>query len=81
VRPARLHRPAACPAPPGRPRPRPAPLPISANLAYAVFLCLLAGATAARKKIAWWLVVVYLGLLVLADALGVALGLYAESLP
>ncbi|MYW15162.1 bifunctional lysylphosphatidylglycerol synthetase/lysine--tRNA ligase LysX [Streptomyces sp. SID2955] len=56
-------------------------VPISANLAYAVFLFLLAGATAARKKIAWWLVVVYLGLLVLTDALGAAVGLYAQSLP
>nr|WP_145484181.1 MULTISPECIES: bifunctional lysylphosphatidylglycerol synthetase/lysine--tRNA ligase LysX [Streptomyces] len=56
-------------------------VPISANLAYAVFLFLLAGATAARKKVAWWLVVVYLGLLVLSDALGLALGLYTQSLP
>ncbi|WP_129305386.1 bifunctional lysylphosphatidylglycerol synthetase/lysine--tRNA ligase LysX [Streptomyces sp. L2] len=56
-------------------------VPVSANLAYAVFLFLLAGATAARKKVAWWLVVVYLGLVVLTDALGLALGLYAESLP
>ncbi|MFJ4681742.1 bifunctional lysylphosphatidylglycerol synthetase/lysine--tRNA ligase LysX [Streptomyces sp. NPDC088789] len=56
-------------------------VPVSANLAYAVFLFLLAGATAARKKVAWWLVVVYLGLLVLVDALGVALGLYTDSLP
>ncbi|MEV7687558.1 bifunctional lysylphosphatidylglycerol synthetase/lysine--tRNA ligase LysX [Streptomyces bungoensis] len=56
-------------------------VPISANLAYAVFLFLLAGATAARKKIAWWLVVVYLSLVVLDDVLGVLLGLYAQSLP
>ncbi|EPD66850.1 bifunctional lysylphosphatidylglycerol synthetase/lysine--tRNA ligase LysX [Streptomyces sp. HGB0020] len=56
-------------------------VPVSANLAYAVFLFLLAAATAARKRIAWWLVVVYLGLLVLEDVLGVALGLYAESVP
>ncbi|MFF3445926.1 bifunctional lysylphosphatidylglycerol synthetase/lysine--tRNA ligase LysX [Streptomyces sp. NPDC002667] len=56
-------------------------IPVSANLAYAVFLFLLAAATAARKKIAWWLVVVYLGLLVLTDALGVAVGLYAASIP
>ncbi|GAA2771728.1 bifunctional lysylphosphatidylglycerol synthetase/lysine--tRNA ligase LysX [Streptomyces rameus] len=56
-------------------------VPISANLAYAVFLFLLSGATAARKKVAWRLVVVYLGLLVLTDALGAAVGLYAESLP
>ncbi|MET8830657.1 bifunctional lysylphosphatidylglycerol synthetase/lysine--tRNA ligase LysX [Streptomyces sp. NPDC004610] len=55
-------------------------VPVSANLAYAVFLFLLAAATAARKRVAWWLVVVYLGLLVLVDALGVALGLYADSL-
>ncbi|AGS73182.1 bifunctional lysylphosphatidylglycerol synthetase/lysine--tRNA ligase LysX [Streptomyces collinus] len=56
-------------------------VPISANLAYAVFLFLLAGATAARKKVAWWLVVVYLGLLVVFDVLGLALGQYAVSLP
>ncbi|MET8975747.1 bifunctional lysylphosphatidylglycerol synthetase/lysine--tRNA ligase LysX [Streptomyces sp. NPDC004539] len=56
-------------------------IPVSANLAYAVFLFLLAGATAARKKVAWWLVVVYLGLLVLGDSLGVAFGDYRESLP
>ncbi|WP_256726897.1 bifunctional lysylphosphatidylglycerol synthetase/lysine--tRNA ligase LysX [Streptomyces acidiscabies] len=56
-------------------------IPVSANLAYAVFLFLLAGATAARKKVAWWLVVVYLGLLVLGDSLGVAFGDYTESLP
>ncbi|WP_405650393.1 bifunctional lysylphosphatidylglycerol synthetase/lysine--tRNA ligase LysX [Streptomyces sp. NBC_00019] len=56
-------------------------VPVSANLAYAVFLFLLAGATAARKKVAWWLVVVYLGLLVLVDALGVVVGLYADSVP
>ncbi|MEW2284072.1 bifunctional lysylphosphatidylglycerol synthetase/lysine--tRNA ligase LysX [Streptomyces sp. NPDC047841] len=56
-------------------------IPISDNLAYAVFLFLLAGALAARKKIAWWLVAVCLALLVLADALGTAAGLYAESLP
>ncbi|MFF3411087.1 bifunctional lysylphosphatidylglycerol synthetase/lysine--tRNA ligase LysX [Streptomyces sp. NPDC002742] len=56
-------------------------IPVSANLAYAVFLFLLAAATAARKRIAWWLVVVYLGLLVLTDALGVSVGLYAASIP
>ncbi|WP_405866369.1 bifunctional lysylphosphatidylglycerol synthetase/lysine--tRNA ligase LysX [Streptomyces sp. NBC_00005] len=56
-------------------------VPVSANLAYAVFLFLLAAATAARKKVAWWLVVVYLGLLVLDDVLGVAVGLYGESVP
>ncbi|MGC0207624.1 bifunctional lysylphosphatidylglycerol synthetase/lysine--tRNA ligase LysX [Streptomyces levis] len=56
-------------------------VPVSANLAYAVFLSLLAAATGARKKIAWWLVVVYLGLLVLTDILGMAAGEFAESVP
>ncbi|QNP74185.1 bifunctional lysylphosphatidylglycerol synthetase/lysine--tRNA ligase LysX [Streptomyces roseirectus] len=56
-------------------------IPVSANLAYAVFLFLLAGATAARKKVAWWLVVVYLGLLAVGDGLGIAFGDYVESLP
>ncbi|MGW7041832.1 bifunctional lysylphosphatidylglycerol synthetase/lysine--tRNA ligase LysX [Streptomyces avermitilis] len=55
-------------------------VPVSANLAYGVFLFLLAAATAARKKITWWLVVVYLGLVTLDDLLGLALGHYAESL-
>ncbi|MFE4874594.1 bifunctional lysylphosphatidylglycerol synthetase/lysine--tRNA ligase LysX [Streptomyces sp. NPDC056682] len=44
-------------------------VPVSANLAYAVFLLLLAAAIGARKKVAWWLVVCYLGLLFLLDAL------------
>ncbi len=56
-------------------------VPVSANLAYAVFLFLLAAATGARKKIAWWLVVVYLSLLVLTDILGMAIGEFAESVP
>ncbi|OUC99952.1 bifunctional lysylphosphatidylglycerol synthetase/lysine--tRNA ligase LysX [Streptomyces swartbergensis] len=56
-------------------------VPVSANLAYAVFLFLLAAATGARKKIAWWLVVVYLGLLVLTDILGMAVGEFSESVP
>ncbi|MFF0163542.1 bifunctional lysylphosphatidylglycerol synthetase/lysine--tRNA ligase LysX [Streptomyces sp. NPDC005263] len=56
-------------------------VPVSANLAYAVFLFLLAAATAARKKVAWWLVVVYLGLLVLTDVLGLVVGLYEDSIP
>ncbi|MFJ7074128.1 bifunctional lysylphosphatidylglycerol synthetase/lysine--tRNA ligase LysX [Streptomyces sp. NPDC098781] len=56
-------------------------VPVSANLAYAVFLFLLAAATAARKKIAWWLVVVYLGLLVLSDILGTVVGDYSDSVP
>jgi lysyl-tRNA synthetase class 2 len=56
-------------------------VPVSANLAYAVFLFLLAAATGARKKIAWWLVVVHLGLLVLTGILGMAVGEFAESVP
>ncbi|MEV0253849.1 bifunctional lysylphosphatidylglycerol synthetase/lysine--tRNA ligase LysX [Streptomyces sp. NPDC050732] len=56
-------------------------VPVSANLAYAVFLFLLAAATAARKKVAWWLVVSYLGLLLVSDVVGAALGFWAECLP
>ncbi|AVZ76642.1 lysine--tRNA ligase [Streptomyces lunaelactis] len=44
-------------------------VPVSANLAYAVFLLLLAAAIGARKKAAWWLVVGYLALLFIADVL------------
>lgn len=54
-------------------------VPVSANLAYTVFLFLLAAATAARKKVAWWLVVVYLALLGLADVVGILAGLYIAS--
>lgn len=56
-------------------------VPVSPNLAYAVFLFLLAAATAARKKVAWWLVISYLGLLLAFDVLGIALGFWADSLP
>ncbi|MGW1893615.1 bifunctional lysylphosphatidylglycerol synthetase/lysine--tRNA ligase LysX [Streptomyces sp. NPDC002004] len=56
-------------------------VPVSANLAYAVFLFLLAAATGARKKVAWWLVVVYLALLVVFDVLGIISGAWRESLP
>lgn len=56
-------------------------VPVSPNLAYAVFLFLLAAATAARKKVAWWLVIIYLGLLLAFDVLGIALGFWADSLP
>ncbi|MET9324688.1 bifunctional lysylphosphatidylglycerol synthetase/lysine--tRNA ligase LysX [Streptomyces sp. NPDC003038] len=47
-------------------------VPVSANLAYAVFLFLLAAALGTRKKVAWWIVVIYLALLILADVLIVA---------
>ncbi|MEU8460410.1 bifunctional lysylphosphatidylglycerol synthetase/lysine--tRNA ligase LysX [Streptomyces sp. NPDC029003] len=49
-------------------------VPVSANLAYAVFLFLLAAALGMRKKIAWWIVVTYLALLVLVDVLIIADG-------
>ncbi|MGW1766190.1 bifunctional lysylphosphatidylglycerol synthetase/lysine--tRNA ligase LysX [Streptomyces sp. NPDC002073] len=42
-------------------------VPVSANLAYAVFLFLLAAALGARKKVAWWIVIGYLTLLILVD--------------
>ncbi|MFD5145733.1 bifunctional lysylphosphatidylglycerol synthetase/lysine--tRNA ligase LysX [Streptomyces sp. NPDC058401] len=47
-------------------------VPVSANLAYAVFLFLLAAALGMRKKVAWWIVVTYLALLLLVDVLTVA---------
>ncbi|MET9469595.1 bifunctional lysylphosphatidylglycerol synthetase/lysine--tRNA ligase LysX [Streptomyces sp. NPDC006544] len=47
-------------------------VPVSANLAYAVFLFLLAAALGMRKKVAWWIVVTYLALLLLVDVLIIA---------
>ncbi|MGP3689602.1 bifunctional lysylphosphatidylglycerol synthetase/lysine--tRNA ligase LysX [Streptomyces sp. IBSNAI002] len=49
-------------------------VPVSANLAYAVFLFLLAAALGTRKKVAWWIVVTYLALLILDDVIEIALG-------
>ncbi|MFF4578426.1 bifunctional lysylphosphatidylglycerol synthetase/lysine--tRNA ligase LysX [Streptomyces sp. NPDC001373] len=49
-------------------------VPVSENLAYAVFLFLLAAALGIRKKIAWWIVVTYLALLILVDVLIIAGG-------
>ncbi|MER7765172.1 bifunctional lysylphosphatidylglycerol synthetase/lysine--tRNA ligase LysX [Streptomyces sp. NPDC097619] len=54
-------------------------VPVSANLAYAVFLFLLAAALGARKKVAWWIVVVYLGLLLLVDVLDFVDGYHTEA--
>ncbi|MFF3014504.1 bifunctional lysylphosphatidylglycerol synthetase/lysine--tRNA ligase LysX [Streptomyces sp. NPDC057939] len=51
-------------------------VPVSENLAYAVFLFLLAAALGTRKKIAWWIVVTYLALLILVDVLIIADGDY-----
>ncbi|MFE3993881.1 bifunctional lysylphosphatidylglycerol synthetase/lysine--tRNA ligase LysX [Streptomyces goshikiensis] len=56
-------------------------VPVSANLAYAVFLFLLAAALAACKKVAWWIVVTYLALLILVDVLIVADGDYWIGFP
>src|SRR5882757_8911650 len=44
-------------------------VPASPNLAYAAFLVLLGGAMAARKRVAYWIVAVFLGLTVLANVL------------
>ncbi|MDJ0382800.1 bifunctional lysylphosphatidylglycerol synthetase/lysine--tRNA ligase LysX [Streptomyces sp. G-G2] len=55
-------------------------VPVSENLAYAVFLFLLAAALAARKKVAWWIVVTYLALLILVDVLILADGDYWVSI-
>ncbi|MCX4539997.1 bifunctional lysylphosphatidylglycerol synthetase/lysine--tRNA ligase LysX [Streptomyces sp. NBC_01565] len=56
-------------------------VPVSANLAYAVFLFLLAAALAACKKVAWWIVVTYLALLILDDVLIIADGDYWVGFP
>ncbi|MFE6863560.1 bifunctional lysylphosphatidylglycerol synthetase/lysine--tRNA ligase LysX [Nocardia sp. NPDC057668] len=42
------------------------------SLVWAVFVGLLAGATASRKRIAWWLLVGYMGIFALANGLGFA---------
>ncbi|MET9701177.1 bifunctional lysylphosphatidylglycerol synthetase/lysine--tRNA ligase LysX [Streptomyces sp. NPDC006529] len=55
-------------------------VPVSENLAYAVFLFLLAAALGTRKKVAWWIVVTYLALLILADVVILADGDYWVSL-
>ncbi|MFJ8017215.1 bifunctional lysylphosphatidylglycerol synthetase/lysine--tRNA ligase LysX [Streptomyces sp. NPDC096339] len=56
-------------------------VPVSANLAYAVFLFLLAAALGMRKKVAWWIVITYLALLVLVDVLIIADGYYWIGVP
>ncbi len=56
-------------------------VPVSPNLAYAVFLFLLAGATASRKRIARRLVTAYLVLVVVADAVYLAGGHYWATIP
>ncbi|MCC2277915.1 bifunctional lysylphosphatidylglycerol synthetase/lysine--tRNA ligase LysX [Streptomyces sp. ET3-23] len=55
-------------------------VPTAPNLAYAVFLLLLATAMAARKRVTLWFVVGYLALLLLADALLLAVG-YWDTIP
>ncbi len=42
-------------------------VPAPANLAYAAFVGLLAAATARRKKMAWWIMMIYFGLQMTAD--------------
>jgi lysyl-tRNA synthetase class 2 len=44
-------------------------VPAPANLAYAAFVGLLAAAVARRKRVAWWILLVYFGLQLLADIL------------
>ncbi|MFG2292911.1 bifunctional lysylphosphatidylglycerol synthetase/lysine--tRNA ligase LysX [Streptomyces sp. NPDC048603] len=58
-------------------------VPVSENLAYAAFLFLLAAALGTRKKVAWWIVVTYLALLILTDLLILLDGAYplVESIP
>jgi lysyl-tRNA synthetase class 2 len=47
-------------------------VPAPPNLAYAAFVALLAAATARRKRIAWWILIVYFGLQLLGDLFEVA---------
>ncbi len=56
-------------------------IPVSPNLAYALFLTLLAAACASRKTIAWRLVVAYLGLLLIFDGIAIATGDWREAVP
>ncbi|CAM5472654.1 lysylphosphatidylglycerol biosynthesis bifunctional protein LysX [Streptomyces avidinii] len=56
-------------------------VPVSANLAYAVFLFLLAAALGTRKKVAWWIVITYLALLIVDDVLEMAVGEYWIGVP
>ncbi|NBE55867.1 bifunctional lysylphosphatidylglycerol synthetase/lysine--tRNA ligase LysX [Streptomyces boluensis] len=58
-----------------------ATVPVSANLANAVFLFLLAAACASRKTIAWRVVVAYLSVLIILDGLTIAFGEVGEALP
>ncbi len=44
-------------------------VPAPPNLAYAAFVGLLAAATARRKRIAWWIMLAYFGLQLLADVI------------
>lgn len=47
-------------------------IPAPANLAYAAFVALLAAATARRKRLAWWILIVYFGLQLVADLIALA---------
>ncbi|MEV4440663.1 bifunctional lysylphosphatidylglycerol synthetase/lysine--tRNA ligase LysX [Streptomyces sp. NPDC049577] len=55
-------------------------VPTAPNLAYAVFLLLLAAAMTARKRVTLWFVLGYLALLLFADALLLAVG-YLDTIP
>jgi lysyl-tRNA synthetase class 2 len=54
-------------------------IPVPANLAYAVFVALLAASTARRKRLAWWIMLVYFGLQLLVDALVLSMTLAAPE--
>ncbi|MFE5867200.1 bifunctional lysylphosphatidylglycerol synthetase/lysine--tRNA ligase LysX [Streptomyces roseifaciens] len=55
-------------------------VPTAPNLAYAVFLLLLAAAMAARKRVTLWFVLAYLSLLLVADVLLLVVG-YWDTIP
>lgn len=54
-------------------------VPAPANLAYAAFVGLLAAATARRKRVAWWIMMVYFGLQLLGDILALLLYMFARD--
>lgn len=48
-------------------------VPVPANLAYATFVAILAAAVARRKRIAWWILVVFFSLQLITDGITLAM--------
>lgn len=54
-------------------------IPVPANVAYSAFVALLAAATARRKRLAWWIMLVYFGLQLLVDVLVLTAVVFAPN--